>query len=81
MWREEVQALPQRLTTLPEEKMVLQDDFRRKKMLKHLPVFEEFHRAAVNNAPTHKPAAYAEKRHWEQQIKDAMRVLQLVLAR
>ena len=50
-------------------------------MLKHLPVFDEFHRVAVNNAPTHKHPADAEKRRWEQQVKDAMRVLGVVLAR
>ena len=74
-------SLPSRLSALLEERKVLQDEFRRKKMLKHLPVFDEFHRAAVNNAPTHKHPADAEKRRWEQQVKDAMRVLGVVLTR
>ena len=81
VWRDEVLSLPSRLSALLEERKVLQDEFRRKKMLKHLPVFDEFHRAAVNNAPTHKYPADAEKRRWEQQVKDAMRVLGVVLAR
>ena len=81
VWRDEVLSLPSRLSALLEERKVLQDEFRRKKMLKHLPVFDEFHRAAVNNAPTHKHPADAEKRRWEQQVKDAMRVLGVVLAR
>ena len=65
VWRDEVLSLPSRLSALLEERKVLQDEFRRKKMLKHLPVFDEFHRAAVNNAPTHKHPADAEKRRWE----------------
>ena len=81
VWREEVQALPKRLESLVEERKVLQEDFRRKKILKQLPIFEEFHRAALNNAPAQKHAADVEKRRWEQQVKDAMRVLGVVLTR
>ena len=60
---------------------MLQDDYHSKKMLKHLPVFEEFRRAAVNNAPTYKHPAHTQKPRWKPPVQDGMRVLNVVLAR